>query len=249
MRMKIFFLLLFITFSQFGFSQVVFKELTHRGTGCPAGTVTSVASPDGSSMSVIFDEFRAEVPQFDGNNDNEELPRGNRERRRNSATVQHKACALSFTATLPPGTKADALELSLQARGATMFDQGIEGSFSAVLIGFRGLAQHRGNPTVVARRVFRSKSAPIDESWIESPRALVSLQSGCSGPSGRDIRFDLKNHITAEISDDFKNRHGVITVDSNDVNGLLKIELRTTPCFRGGGRMAPAGVRVNSLNF
>jgi hypothetical protein len=188
-------------------------------------------------MSIIFDEFKAEVPQYDGNNDNGELPRGQRARTRNSPTVQHKACSLSFSATLPPRTRAHSIDISMDARGATIFDEGIEGSFSARLIGYKGLARSKGNPVVVAKRSFKTSTGPLDESWIESPRSTVTLHSGCSGPDGRDIRFDLKNHINAEITDGNESRRGMIIVDSNDIHGLLKFTVRTTPC--GGGRMAP----------
>ena len=54
-------------------AQVSFNNVTHSGTGCPQGTVSTAISPDGSSISILFDEFRAEVPQFDGNNDNLEV--------------------------------------------------------------------------------------------------------------------------------------------------------------------------------
>jgi hypothetical protein len=218
-------------------AQVSFNNVTYSGTGCPQGTVSTAISPDGSSLSILFDEFRAEVPQYDGNNDNSELPRGPRARSRNTPTVSHKNCALSFSATLPPGTKADTLEINMQARGATMFDQGIEGYFASILVGYNGLARSRGNPTIVARKAFRTRMGPLDESWTESPRATVALQSGCSGSQGRDIRFDLKNHINVETTDGDVNKHGIITVDSNDLNGLLKFTLRTRPC--AGGTMAP----------
>ncbi len=219
-------------------AQVSFNSLTHAGTGCPQGTVSSVISPDGSSISILFDEFRAEVPQFDGNNDNGELPRGpGAPRGRNTPSLQHRSCSLSFTASLPPGVRAETLEVSLQARGATIFDQGVDGYFSSILVGFNGLARSRGNPTVVARRSFRTRRGPIDESWVETPRAVIPLGSGCSGAQGRDIRFDLKNHIQAEIASGDTGRRGLISVDSNDVNGLLRFTVRTVPC--GGGRVAP----------
>ncbi len=216
-------------------AQINFNSVTHAGTGCPQGTVSTAVSPDGASLSILFDEFRAEVPQFDGNNDNAELPRA--PRNRNTPTVQHRSCSLSFTATLPPGTRAETLEVGLQARGATVFDQGIDGYFSSILVGFNGLARSRGNPTVVARRSFRTRTGPIDEAWVEGPRAVIPLGGGCAGAQGRDIRFDLKNHIHAEIADGNTNRRGLITVDSNDVNGFLRFAVRAVPC--GGGRMAP----------
>ncbi|HXH76624.1 MAG TPA: DUF4360 domain-containing protein [Bacteriovoracaceae bacterium] len=221
-------------------AQVNFDQLTYRGTGCPQGTVSSVVSPDGSTLSILFDEFRAEVPQYDGNNDNESLPPGRgRNTARNSATLNHKNCALSFTANIPQGTKAEGLEVSLQARGAVVFDQGIEGTFAAILVGYNGLANSRGKPTVIAQKHWRALSGPLDEEYIAEPVAVVKLNSGCAAQNARSIRFDLKNHIQAQITNADTTKHGIITVDSQDMKGLLKFTLRTKPC--GGGRMSPRG--------
>lgn len=208
--------------------QISFNNVTYSGTGCPQGTVSTVVSPDGTSLSVLFDEFRAEVPQYDGQNDNDGAP-GRSPRNRNTPSLQHKNCALSFTASLPPGVKADTLEISMQARGATILDQGVEAAFASILVGYNGLARSRGNPTVVVTKKWRG-NVPVDDSWIQTPKSQVPLMSGCSGAQGKDIRFDLKNHITAEISDGSTVKHGLIMVDSNDVNGLLKFTLRTSPC-------------------
>jgi hypothetical protein len=212
------------------YAQVSFNNVTYKGTGCPQGTVSTTTSPDGSSLSVIFDEFRAEVPQYDGNNDNSDLPRGPRARTQTTPSVSNKNCALSFTASLPPGTMAHALEIDMQARGATYFDTGVEGYFASILVGYNGLARSRGEPTMVARRSWRARLKAIDEEWTETPKAVVALQSGCSGAQGRDIRFDLKNHINAEITDGNVQKHGLITVDSNDIKGLLNFTLVTRPC-------------------
>lgn len=204
--------------SQVAFSQINFNNVTYTGTGCPQGTVSTAVSPDGSSLSILFDEFRAEVPQM-----------SNR-----TPGLDQKACALSFTATLPPGMMADKLEITMQARGATILDQGVEGYFASVLVGYNGLARSRGTPTMIAVKQWRTRrgGAPVDESWTESPKPVVQLQSACSGAQGKDIRFDLKNHITAEIPNGDVNKHGMITVDSNDVGGFLKFTLRTKPCNR-----------------
>jgi hypothetical protein len=210
-------------------AQINFNSVTYTGTGCPQGTVSTTVSPDGTSLSILFDEFRAEVPQYDGNNDNGELPRGPRARARNTVTVAHRKCALSFTATLPPGLKADSLEISMQARGATYFDSGIEGTFASILVGYNGLARSRGNPTMMVTKHWRGNKE-VSEDWTETPRQIVPLQSGCSGANGKDIRFDLKNHITAEIIDGNVQRHGLITVDSSDVNGLIKFTVKTSSC-------------------
>lgn len=211
---------------------VSFKGVTYSGSGCPQGTVSTAISPDGSSLSVLFDEFRAEVPQYDGNNDNDGHTNRGRRNNRNTATLSHRKCALSFIADLPPGTKADSLEISLEARGATILDPGVEGSFASILVGYQGIANSRGNPTVIINKHWRARPNAQDDNWTGVAKPMVNLNSGCSGPSGKSIRFDLKNHITAEITDGNLSRSGMLSVDSNDVSGLLKFTVRTRPCGR-----------------
>jgi hypothetical protein len=202
-------------FSFNAFAQINFNNVTYSGTGCPQGTVSTAVSPDGSSLSILFDEFRVEVPQYQN-----KIP-----------TNDQKSCALSFTATLPPGMMADKLEVTMQARGATILDQGVEGFFSSILVGYNGIARSKGSPTLIAVKQWRNRrTANVDENWTETPKPVVQLQSACSGTQGRDIRFDLKNHILAETPSGDVNKHGMITVDSNDVTGFLKFTLRTKPC-------------------
>ncbi len=232
--MKEFLIIASLAFASFVQAQsVVFKEITYHGSGCPQGTVSTAISPDGSSLSVLFDEFRAEVPQYDGNNDNDGHRGRGRQSSRNTVTLSHRNCALSFTADLPPGTKADSLEISLEARGATILDPGVEGGFSSILVGYKGIANSRGNPTVIINKHWRAKPIPQDDNWTGVAKPMVNLNSGCSGANGKSIRFDLKNHVTAEITDGNVSRHGILSVDSNDVTGLLKFTVRTRPC---GGR-------------
>ncbi|MES2526306.1 MAG: DUF4360 domain-containing protein [Bdellovibrionota bacterium] len=213
---------------------VSFRGVSYAGSGCPQGTVSTATSPDGTSLSILFDEFRAEVPQYDGNNDNDSVSTRGRPNNRNTATLAHRKCALSFTADLPPGTKADSLEISFEARGATILDPGVEGSFASILVGYQGIANSRGNPTVIINKHWRARPNPQDDNWTGVAKPLVNLNSGCSGANGKSIRFDLKNHISAEITDGNLSRHGLLSVDSNDVTGLLKFTVRTRPC--GGGR-------------
>ena len=211
---------------------ITFQGITYSGSGCPQGTVSTAISPDGTSLSVLFDEFRVGVPQYDGNNDNDTHTNRGRRNNRNSATLAHKKCSLSFIADLPPGTKADSLEISLEARGATILDPGVEGSFASILVGYQGIANSRGNPTVIINKHWRARPNPQDDNWIGVAKPMVNLNSGCSGPAGKSIRFDLKNHITAEITDGNLSRSAMLSVDSNDLTGFLKFTIRTRPCGR-----------------
>ena len=236
MKLFLFISILFFL-STTGWAQINFNDVVYGGTGCRRGTVSTIVTPDGLSLSVLFDKFSAQIPQHDGDNDNHELPRGPRGPVRTTPSVSHRICSLSFTATLPAGTKADSIEITMQSRGAIMFDIGIEGHFMTVLAGIKGLSQLNGNPVVVAKKEFRSWSTPIDRNWTERNRSVVNLNSACSGPQGRNIRFALRNNILVKSTNDSHSSHGLIIVDSTDINGLLKFTLRTRPC--GGGRMSP----------
>lgn len=236
--MKIFistFILFFLTTLH---AQVQFNEVTYRGTGCPQGTVSTTMSPDGSTFSVLFDEFRVQVPQYDGINDNNETTRAGMPANRNTQSLQHKACALSFSAILPEGVMAESLEISLAARGATMLDQGLQGFFASILVGYDGLSRSRGRPTIVIQKHWRRLLNAVDENWTATPSAIIPLNSGCSRGVQKSIRFDLKNHINAEIPTNDLTKSGIISVDSVDGSGLLRFRLRTRRC---GGNLSPHG--------
>lgn len=220
------------------FAQVKFNDVTYRGTGCPQGTVTTTISPDGSTFSVLFDEFRVQVPQYDGVNDNAETTNRGVRARRETSSLQYKACALSFTASLPAGLMADALEIHLSARGATIFDRGLQGFFASILVGYNGLSRSQGRPTFVIQKHWRSLNSGVDDNWNSTPQAIVNLNSSCARSGQNTIRFDLKNHIQAEITDGNLARSGLISVDSADGQGMLKFKLRTRRC---GGNSSPIG--------
>jgi hypothetical protein len=104
-------------------------------------------------------------------------------------------------------------------------------------VGYSGLAQSRGRPTILVQKHWRALRGPLQEDFIAEPKTVITLQSGCSSSQSKTIRFDLKNHIQTEIQDMNLNKTGIITMDSVDMRGLLKFTLRTKRC--GSGRMSP----------
>ncbi|MBY0516830.1 MAG: DUF4360 domain-containing protein [Bacteriovoracaceae bacterium] len=223
-------LLLFLNNAQ---AQVQFSGLQHKGSGCPQGTVAISPSPDGSSVSILFDAFQVQVPQYDQNNDNDT----GRRRGKNDSTLDHKACALSFNADLPEGQQVDSIEISLFNRGAVILDQGVQASLSTVFVGFQGMGRGAGGrPTVLERKLWVTRRSNINEDWISTPVMRVPIQSACASRMARSVRFDLKNHLEAEITNADLTKQGLVTMDSSDVNGALKFRVITRPC---GGRTSP----------
>jgi hypothetical protein len=227
-------LFLFLSFSALAQSNISFEQITTIGTGCPEGTVTSIVSPDGRSLSLLFDEFRVEVPNYENQTPAPTPGRGpNYRPPRPTASIfeAHKTCNIAFTTTLPAGMKATAIEISLQARGNTMMDMGLQGYFSTILVGHRGLANSTGPMArVVEKKMWTTSRAAIGEDWVTDTKAVISLSSNCATSTNRAIKFELKNHLEARILRNDVTKSGIITVDSNDAHGMLTFSLATAPC-------------------
>jgi hypothetical protein len=225
-------LFFFLSFSALAQSNIVFDQVTTLGTGCPEGTVSSIVSPDGTSLSLLFDEFRVEVPNYaqaptqptPGRGPNYRPPTSN------SIFEQQKTCNISFLTTLPAGRMVTAININLQARGNTMIDSGIQAYFSTILVGHRGLANSVGPQVkVVEKKMWMGRAAVADD-WMTDTKVSVPLKSSCSTAANRSIKFELKNHLEAKILNNIATKSGIVTVDSNDASGMLTFTVSTAPC-------------------
>jgi hypothetical protein len=225
---------LLISLSALAHSPINFEQISTAGSGCPEGTVSTIVSPDGSTLSLLFDEFRVEVPNYQNQTPSPAPGRGPNYRPPRPAASPYessKTCNISFTTTLPAGMKATAIEISLQARGNTMMDVGLQGYFSTILVGHRGLANSSGPMAkVVEKKMWTTSRAPVGEDWMTDTKAIVQLASNCATASNRSIKFELKNHLEARILRNYLTKSGIITVDSNDARGMLSFTLSTAPC-------------------
>jgi hypothetical protein len=226
------FLFFFLSFSALAQSNIVFEQINTNGTGCPAGTVSSIVSPDGQSMSLLFDEFRVEVPNYEsapapipGRGPNYRPPGANA-----SIYESSKACNIAFTTTLPAGRMATSISISLQARGNTMTDVGIQSYFSTILVGHRGLANSVGPQVKVVEKKMWMGRTEVGEDWSTNTNVTVPLKSSCASSSNRAIKFELKNHLEAKIITRDATKSGIVTVDSNDARGMLTFTVSTAAC-------------------
>ena len=208
-------------------AQIVFKGVEAYGTGCPAGTVGTSITPDGTALSVIFDEFRVEVPEHTPPTHTGPFPRAPRTR----PTRAMRDCQLRFTVDLPFGHKVEALEVTVQARGATILDPEIFATFTSILVGYTGLAQQRRNPTPIIQKSWSPNPAGVQDEWVSMPTAQIGINSGCASARGRSVTFDLKNHLSAEIITGNLSRQGIVSVDSADASGMLRFRVLTSRCL------------------
>ena len=227
-------LFLFLSFSAMAQSNIVFDQISTTGTGCLPGTTSTTYSPDGTSFSLLFDEFRVEVPNHEQPAPPAPVPgRGPSYRPPQSASsifLNQKICNIVFNTTLPAGRMATSITIKLQARGNTLIDPGIQAYFTTILVGHRGLANSVGPQVkVVDKKMWTGRDA-VAEDWIADTTATVPLQSSCSTATNRSIKFELKNHLEAKILNNNPAKNGILTVDSNDASGMLTFTVATAPC-------------------
>lgn len=225
-------LLSFVASEAYG--QFHFSGNSHRGGGCPRDTVSFSESPDGQSVSVLFDNFMVQLPDPDMG----QIP-GSTIRRRYDPTRSTKGCNISFSVELEPGHMIEALEISVFNRGATYLDPGIAASLSTKFLGYSAFGS-RGAPQAVNIEAKQWGSRGVAEDWISNPVITLPIRSACSSSRGaRDIRFDMLSTLDAQIVNGNLNASGLVTMDSSDVNGGMKIRVISRRC---SGRVAPVYV-------
>jgi hypothetical protein len=230
MKKIIMFILLNMTFKAFG--QITYSNISYRGTGCPEGTVQTVISEDEESLSILFDEFRSEVPNRDMQD------RHVRDRRGEEVSHSNlRSCALSFVAEIPENFKVVGLEVSFYARGSALLDPGVEALFASILVGYQGLSHSQGRPQTLVQKKWRTQEREVSEDFTLNPVAQVNLNSSCSHRNERSIRFDLKNHLKTEITNRDLSKQGLLVLDSIDSRNFFKIKIKKRVCQ--SSRLAP----------
>lgn len=210
-------------------AQFEFSGFSSRGTGCPINSVSFSPSPDGQSVSVLFDNFMIQLPDPDLG----QVP-GSTIRRRYDPLNATKGCSLSFNVDLQPGMMVDALEVSVFNRGATVLDQGVTASLLTKFLGFSSFGGRVAPQSVIIEN--KQWRGGVNEDWISNPVVNIPIRSACSSASQRTLRFDMLSNLEAHIINGNTAASGLVTMDSSDVNGSMKIRVIARRC---GGSVAP----------
>ena len=202
---------------------------THRGNGCPVNSVAFATSPDGQAVSVLYQNFSVQLP--DPNQG--QIP-GSTVRRRFDPFRLNRGCNLSFDIELSAGVAVESLEVSIFNRGAAIMDAGVRGSVSTTFLGYSSFGGRVAPQSVTLQN--KAWSGAVNDDWISNPVVTVPIRSACASASARTMRFDMLSAIDAQIVSGNPRAQALITMDSSDVNGSMKIRVITRPC---GGRSAP----------
>lgn len=185
----------------------------YAGTGCPSGTASAILSPDGRTLSVLFDSYVAEAGHHVG------------------TLRDAKGCQVNIPFSVPSGYAVQVVKMDY--RGFTSLPNGSRSTFGA---GFRFL-EVNGRETG-ARRVLRSNVmlGPKTENFT-----LTSLVPAVSfSPCGKDFVLAAESHLN--IQSNRSGEQAVSTVDSLDaVQTPVVYSLRWTRCEAGRnpGRVEP----------
>lgn len=235
MKMNPFILILVLFLSMFSLTafsqedQFEFQEILARGTGCPKGTTSVTTSPDSQSVSLIFDELMAEVPQYSEDNDNNDS--GEVDRRKDNPRLDHKVCNIIIKAKIKPGERVDNLEVSVDFRGATLVEVGSFAKFKSQLLGFKGprAKRKKSKKNILINEKW---DLPIDEDWILNESMTIPITTKCSVKKEKDVQIILKNTLIAKMGKKFDpdDSTAFLVLDSADLAGSLKIKLTTRLC-------------------
>lgn len=230
-------ILMLLTMSYRSYAQEFALNIVElRGTGCPQGSHSSVASPDGSSLSILFDGFSAVVPNESTDNDNDdvddvETPK--KLKNKSSRWMSRKACNIVLNALIPADQKIVGLDIITDVRGMAMMDLGTEGSFQSLFVGKKGLG-HKGSKesVLVGSKTWKAKKNDVFKDWLFSKNYFLPLGTGCAKKQDRKILLSLKTVLMAKILDAYikDSPRGEVLVDSSDIMGSLRVKVRTQTC-------------------
>lgn len=192
---------------------LLMHQPSYSGTGCPNGSATAVLSPDGKTLSVLFDSYVAEAGNHIG------------------IARDAKGCQINIPFSVPAGYAVQVVKMDY--RGFTALPAGSRSTFGA---GFRFLEIN--GRTTAARRVLRANVmiGPRSENFTLTsmiPRSEFS-------PCGQNFVLAAESHLN--VQSNRAGEQALSTVDSLDaVQTPVKYSLRWIRCETGRipGRVEP----------
>ena len=212
-----------------------FDDVRLKGTGCPSGTTDIIYSPGSESLSILFDQFIAEVPNFGGDNDNSPSDRFN-------PKINHKICDIVITANLPENQKVNSLSISLDYRGAASVDVGAKAQVKTMLMSWNGPSgMGSSRREIISEKIWDNQYgiSPIDEDFnINVIKNVRTNGNNCASARKRKVTLIIKSITLAKMrhSANIDDTFAFISMDSADMAGSLSIKVNTSSCSGQSGR-------------
>jgi hypothetical protein len=214
---------------------VQFQNIRVGGIGCPSEKTQIAYSPDGSTASIIFQDFQSHVPVDNAGP-------------KQVKTISQMPCNMFLEVKLPVGQKLDSLEVRYDMRGNTILDKGVQGYFRSFMMSTSGLGTERGrgrNPEAVSEKLWTNTSVDQFEDFVITSSKKITFGSDCRVQGGQDrVTINLQHHILTQIMRGYENTsaQGTIMMDSSDISGGVKLIAATSACNSGGNIPTPGRV-------
>lgn len=213
-----------------------FGEVKLQGKGCKDGTTSVVKSPDNQALSILFDEFMVEVPQYNGDNDNGDSGEtSSRSRSRFNERLDHKVCNIVIEANVKDGEMVKSVEVTSDFRGGLILEGDAQAKFKSTLMSWVGPQRGRRDRAnnVIVEKVW--KSVPYDNDWDASNNIRIPINTHCSRNGDRKTILRIKNQIMARLGRETGRNDGMafLTLDSADFAGKMKFKVHTAKCQNG----------------
>ncbi len=227
----------FLTLSSFADDNFSFTEINLRGTGCKKGTAQVVTSPNDQTISFLFDEFKVEVPNKLGDNDNDDADDADNRvpESKLNERLDHKVCNIILNTNLKADEQVSHLEFDLDFRGFTGLEKGAMARFRARLLSWNGPERaQRKAAQQIASKVWEGTS--INENWTVSQKVNIPVNSPCSRKDDKNFKLNLKTILQARIlkNQSVDSTFATLTMDSSDVVGHMKMRVVTKKCAPRG---------------
>lgn len=213
------------------------SNISLRGSGCPPQTYSLAYTDDLQTMSILFDEFSASVPQFDGINENDDVidGKGELKSRKNDKFLQRKICTFRLAALVPEGQFIDSIDVQIDFRGAALLDPGTTARFRSILVSRGGVIKNKTkNKYQVTSRKWRAKKQALEDDFYIHSKKTIPINSACAVKKDRRARLVFKNVITAKIRKKNRtsntNRSASIFIDSADIVGTFSVKVNLSKC-------------------
>lgn len=210
-----------------------FDQTKFRGTGCKKGTTSTIVSPDGQTLSILFDDFSVEVPQYDGDNDNN----SDRPGTNFDENLDHKKCFITINTDVPVGHTIESVTFDFDIRGSAYIEDNAFIRFMALLTEWKGNSKSfkdRRGGKLIAKQNWHALN--MEEEWTISRQVEIPVRTGCQRNRNKVV-FKMENRLMAFIN---KRRGGgdgfaFSTIDSQDMGGKLNFRVNTRPCNGSSG--------------
>ena len=231
--MKHLFLLVFIFCCSQLYAQqnFTFGEFKLSGSGCPEGTYSITKTPDNETVSILFSNFTAEVPQQYESNDNYLYQSNGRSV--DNENLSYKVCNIRVNALLPENYKLDGIFVDVQFRGAAMIDPGSEGRVRSKLVSWQGPRGRRSKQKHLIDEILwiNSDQETIDRNWVMDKRIFINTQdSKCSVNRERAINALIKNSVVTRINEKYMDPYASIFFDSADFSNKIEVNFKLSRC-------------------